>query len=547
VKTQIGPYRIEQPLDGGMGVVYKAFDEGLNRYAILKTLKATDAKARARLECEAQAQARLQHPNVVTVYGLVPDGADLFIAMEYVDGRPLSALLDGKPAMELAEAMEIFGQILDALEFVHTHDVVHRDVKPSNVMISGGRVKLTDFGIATMTDIPRHTTTLSGTPPYMSPEQFDASATVDRRADIYSAAIVLFQMLSGRLPFDASSWHAHAQARLLPPPHLATFVPDLPAGVCDAVAIALQREPARRFDRAAEFKTALLEGRSGFLHTAPPPPPRSESEIPTEPFPVEPAAAAKAEERESSPATLLWIVSVTVVVLSMIAAVPLFRAKPVAAPAPRPVTPVVRTETVFVAVPGTSPPQPQQSAVVPPPPPKPLPGEQPVVAKEDDAAERRRQVDQLRAEIDGAVKRAEAALEGENFDAVQQEIDAIGGRVQRFPDDLRQEADVLRRLTKRLNDARVAAQTRDAREAMQAAMWQSKLNEIQQLIDVDKLPEAKSLAEKLIANREAPEPIVGRARELLQKSLERMRAIFKDAPQGDTKNTIRKPSSPPRN
>ena len=526
-----------------MGVVWLAFDERLNRHVVLKTLETAGAEMRKRLEREAQAQARLREDKVVTVYELVEADGALFIVMEYVDGQTLAEMLRARPPMARAEAMEIFGQILDALDYVHGHGVVHRDVKPSNVMLSRGRVKLMDFGIALMADLPHQTKTLFGTPQYMSPEQFESSA-VDHRSDIYSAAIVLFEMLSGRLPFEEKAWMAAMQARLLPPPELKNLVPDLPAGMSDAVAIALRREPAQRFESVAKFKTALLEGMSGFLPAAPE---RAEDEITTVRLPdAPPPAEPEPKAQESEPAhstTLLWIVSLTVVVLSVIASVPLFlkRSSPAVPP---PVRAAVQTQTVFVPLPPTQTiaPVPQPAAPKEPEKLYPFRGEQPTAAKEEDDA-RAREIERLRAAIEEAFQRAESFLAAEKFEAVQQELDFVAEAVQRYPTDLWQQGDAARRLTKRLNDARVAAQTR----AMQEAMLEAKLTQIQQRIDANRFPEAEALAEEVINDPHAPERIAARARELLQKAKERFSEMFKDAPMGETKNKIRKPSSPPRN
>src|SRR5207253_1992521 len=181
-RERIRSYKLERVVaESHMGLVYKARDEVLGRDVAIKTLPAKyagDAARRDRLRREAQAQAQLTHPHIVTVYELIEDGDELFIAMEFVDGETLAALLERHPKsrMPLAEALPLFDQVLSALAYVHDLKIVHRDVKPSNVMVSAGHVKLADFGIALLSDLPRLTTSahIIGSPPYMSPEQLEA-------------------------------------------------------------------------------------------------------------------------------------------------------------------------------------------------------------------------------------------------------------------------------------------------------------------------------------------------------------------------------------
>jgi serine/threonine-protein kinase len=530
-----------------MGVVYKAFDERLNRHAVLKTFipeTMASADLRGRLEREAQAQARLQHDNIVTVYGLVGAESDLFIAMEYVDGETLEHVLEAsaQPAMTLAEAMAIFKQILTALEYVHSNGVIHRDVKPSNVMISAGRVKLMDFGIALMADIPRQTATMFGTPLYMSPEQFDSSSKIDHRTDIYSAAVVLFEILAGRRPFKESEWLAAMQERLLPPPDLKSLVLDLPAGLCEAVAIGLRRDPNHRFKNIAEFHRALIEGVSGLLPLAPDP----EEDVATVPQPAEPMPVAEPAlplAEEQSHTTLVWTVSLTIVFFSVVASIALLRKH-----SPSTVKTVVRTETVFIPQAVIQPPAPITPVSAPvlakaAPSEKRFPFPNPLPVASHDDAEERRQIGQFRAEMSDAFKRAEDLLGVEKFDAVQAVLEELAEKVRRYPKDFWQEADEIRRLTNRLNDARVAAKTRE----MEEVMWQERLTKIEEQIAIKHFPEAELLAGGLIADSKTPEHIAGRARELLQEAKDGFSELLKGAHMGETKNVIRKPSSPPRN
>ncbi|HEX7186083.1 MAG TPA: protein kinase [Thermoanaerobaculia bacterium] len=267
MRTNIGQYRIEAPLGrGGMGVVYRGLHENLGRPVAIKALApelTQQPEFKERFFSEAKTQARLQHPNIVAVYDLLEEGGEFFIVMEFVQGEPLDDRLRALAGtgMHLAEAIGVFSQVLAALDYAHSEGVIHRDIKPSNVLIApGGRAKLMDFGIALLIGDKRLTSSQStiGTPIYMSPEQIMRPRSVDHRSDIYSAAVVFFEMLAGRPPFDDETEYAikklHVEAA---PPDLATLRPDLPAGIAQALAAALSKNPDDRFPSAGAFLRAL--------------------------------------------------------------------------------------------------------------------------------------------------------------------------------------------------------------------------------------------------------------------------------------------------
>jgi serine/threonine protein kinase len=208
----IGRYRIDGKLgEGGMGVVYAARDERLGRRVAIKTIRATsDAIARERLWREARSAASVSHPNICQLFEIGEDNGELFIAMELLEGEPLSAAL-GRGPLPFGQAVDIALALLDALETLHRHGLVHRDVKPSNVFVTPHVVKLLDFGL-TVKSAPAGDTLsgittpgmVLGTPAYMAPEQA-LGRTVDARADLFSTGVILFEMLTGHRPFAGSS------------------------------------------------------------------------------------------------------------------------------------------------------------------------------------------------------------------------------------------------------------------------------------------------------------------------------------------------------
>jgi serine/threonine-protein kinase len=193
---------------GGMGEVYKALDPTLGRIVAVKIVKAdtTDSQYFKRLLREAQAYGRLKHPNIVTVYEAREAADGLYIAMEYLEGQSLTAILN-RDDLPLAARIDILIQILDALKYAHAQGIVHRDIKPSNIhVLADGAVKLLDFGLARVmrTETLTATDVVLGTPHYASPEQL-MGQEIDGRTDVYSTGVVAFEMLTRRRPFDGNS------------------------------------------------------------------------------------------------------------------------------------------------------------------------------------------------------------------------------------------------------------------------------------------------------------------------------------------------------
>jgi predicted Ser/Thr protein kinase len=269
--SRLGHYRLLRRLgSGGMGDVYLADEEALQRRVAIKVLPcalARDARLVRRFYHEAAAIARLDHPNVVPIYFIGQDAGHHFFVMQYIDGESLAERLERQGRLAAEDALTILEQCLAGLEAAHDAGLVHRDVKPANILIEGksGRVLISDFGLARATDTSRHTITgqLLGTAGYMAPEQA-LGQTVDGRTDLYSLGIVAFHMLCGRLPFQAatddSMLYHHA---FEPPPSLEKIVPDLPPALASLVRKLLAKDPARRCQRAAEALEEVRRLRAG--------------------------------------------------------------------------------------------------------------------------------------------------------------------------------------------------------------------------------------------------------------------------------------------
>jgi serine/threonine-protein kinase len=261
--TRLGVYRVEGVIgEGGMGVVYSAHDEALDRIVALKCLHtnlAGDLEIRRRFAREARVLGALLHPNVVQVYGFVEHEHLSAIVMELVEGPSLVAhLAKWRGAMPYGEIRAIFGAVLDAVEHGHERGVVHRDLKPDNVLIARGdeglRPKVVDFGIAKILDGTTYTMTgaLLGTCRYMSPEQVQRPDTADRRADVYSLGVTLYQLITGRVPFDSPNQFAvmmaHVHQKPRPPAEIRA---DVPPALSALVLDALAKDPAARPPRSA--------------------------------------------------------------------------------------------------------------------------------------------------------------------------------------------------------------------------------------------------------------------------------------------------------
>jgi predicted Ser/Thr protein kinase len=256
--NQIGSYEIVAEIGhGGMATVYQARQLPMGRLVALKVLAhqfTQDQGFVTRFIREARIIAELEHPNIVTIYE-VGTHAPHFIAMQYVQGETLTKLIQREGALAPPRVQSILRQVADALDYAHRCGVIHRDVKPSNILIDPtGRVFLTDFGIARAAEGTRLTQTGSfmGTPEYVAPEQIRGQA-IDARVDVYSLGIVCYEMLAGSVPFQGDTLRVlHSQA-YDPPPPLRALNPRISPWVEGAVARALEKDPANRYASTCEF------------------------------------------------------------------------------------------------------------------------------------------------------------------------------------------------------------------------------------------------------------------------------------------------------
>lgn len=253
--VKLGQYEIRELIGrGGMGTVYKAHQPLLERFVAIKTLPtnlANDPEFVKRFNREAKALAGLSHPNIITIYDIGRENKYFYFIMEFVEGVTIRDLLEDRK-LKPEETLKIIPQLCEALEYAHAEGVVHRDIKPENILIDKkGRVKITDFGLARIIkgDIPfepiTKTREIMGTYDYMAPEQREDSKNVDHRADIYSLGVVFYEMLTGELPigkFALPSQKVQIDVRL-----------------DDVVLKALEKEPARRYQRASELGEAVTE------------------------------------------------------------------------------------------------------------------------------------------------------------------------------------------------------------------------------------------------------------------------------------------------
>ncbi len=264
----VGAYRIIEPLgQGGMATVFKAYHAALDRYVAIKVLHPAfkeDPNFLSRFNREARIVAKLDHPNIVPIYDFAQDADTPYLVMRYVEGKTLKAILREGP-LPTERVFSIIRPALDGLAYAHAQGVLHRDIKPSNIMVANdAHVYLADFGLARIVKAGESTMSqdmLIGTPQYISPEQASGKP-IDERSDIYSVGIVLYEMLTGRVPFSADTPYSVIHDHIYTPLPLPTSInPNLPPNLERVLVKALDKDPAARYASANESSAALDQAR----------------------------------------------------------------------------------------------------------------------------------------------------------------------------------------------------------------------------------------------------------------------------------------------
>ena len=263
--TKIGRYQIlERVGRGGMGVLYRGFDPILDREVAIKVMLADFSEdteqMRPRFYREAKAVAKLQHRNIVTIFEFAEENNQPHIVMEFLRGQPLNARMEQTPPLTLDDKLDVVAQLCSGLGYAHTQGIVHRDVKPANVFIlEDGTVKLLDFGVAKLA-----TSTLTrqgdvlGSAPYMSPEQIAGTQDLDGRSDVWSTGVLLYELLTGRKPFDGDELTTVVMGILKHEPSpVDQLIPGMPKAVAEVVARALHKDRDRRFQTAEDLSREL--------------------------------------------------------------------------------------------------------------------------------------------------------------------------------------------------------------------------------------------------------------------------------------------------
>lgn len=268
----VGQYRIIEKLgEGGMGAVYKGIDLMVEREVAIKMLRpeiARQPELVERFRSEAITLAKLNYPGIATLYNFFRQGDDFFMVMEFVSGRTLDSIIRESGAMPWDRAVPLFCRILEAIQPAHQSGILHRDIKPSNIMLTAwGGVKVMDFGIARVLGSARLTREgrMVGTIEYIAPERIKGSEA-DTRADIYSLGVVLYEMLTGHLPFESDSefeiMRGHVQE---PPPPFTKFIPHVPPPVEEVVILSLAKPVEQRIQSCGAFLAALQNATHGLM------------------------------------------------------------------------------------------------------------------------------------------------------------------------------------------------------------------------------------------------------------------------------------------
>jgi serine/threonine protein kinase len=279
IGENVGPYRIiEQLGQGGMATVFKAYHAALDRYVAIKVLHPAfkeEPNFLSRFQREARVVARLEHPNIVSIYDFAEHKGQPYLVMKFIEGQTLKARMNEKPLTK-EEAVVIVDAIGGALAYAHNQGVLHRDVKPSNVLLSpDGSIYLADFGLARMAQAGASTLSkdvMLGTPQYISPEQGQGVRDLDQGTDMYSLGVLLYEIVVGRVPFNADTPFSIIHDHIYTPLPLPTAVnPNVPEVVERVLLKSLAKDREDRFEKVEQqvlaFRAAVLEGEGAFLET----------------------------------------------------------------------------------------------------------------------------------------------------------------------------------------------------------------------------------------------------------------------------------------
>jgi serine/threonine protein kinase len=368
VGRTIGKYRVVAKLGrGGMGTVYRAIDETLDREVAIKILNPefADSDVMKRFRAEASMLAKLNHPSIATIYELHRSDDDLLMVMEFVPGESLDQFVQRNGPVEPERAAYLLAQVLDAIGHAHAAGIIHRDLKPSNVMVTErGAVKIMDFGIARVRGAEHMTTDgyMMGTPAYMSPEQV-LCQEVDGRSDLYSVGVMFYRLLTAKLPFEADTAIGMVQKQISDMPTPARLHrADLPAWAVAIVDRALAKSPADRYQTAEELRKALLDA----IHDA-----AAEAKTLVLPSPAGIRARSSAAQGPDPNAETSIAAAPRPPAPTVLVAAPPRRVTPVATPRPSPTplaTPVAATTPAVATTPAAMPADIVPAVVAVPPP-----------------------------------------------------------------------------------------------------------------------------------------------------------------------------------
>ncbi len=267
IGTTVGSYTIEDKLgQGGMATVYKAHHSRLDRYVAIKVLHPAfkeDESFLRRFTREAQVVARLEHPDIVPVYDFAEHDGYPYLIMRYIDGKTLKDIL-AKGALSRKEIVRIAQSIADGLDYAHKNGVLHRDIKPSNILLTqGGGVFIADFGLARITQAGESTMSqdmIMGTPQYISPEQAKGTQEIDGRTDVYSFGIIVYEMITGQVPFQSDTGYSIIHSQIFDTPPMPSSLNDKISPQLEAVLLkVLSKEPEDRYATAGEFQIAFKQ------------------------------------------------------------------------------------------------------------------------------------------------------------------------------------------------------------------------------------------------------------------------------------------------